>query len=310
MRTPIRQGLFARFHPVIGQRFFTLLLCAAATMALGMAGVSHAQSQAQSPKSAPVAGPVEMTEGAAPGLAQAASTAAKPAGGLHQGIKVHGHWVIEVRNPDGKLAARREFENSLTSVGPHAISEILSGWAVAGGWYITLTDPKATVTGTPCRGSPNPKSYAGVCFILQPTSTYDIAPQGTALCASASGPCSNNLALSLTSSGGLVLTGSIEATQSGNIGAVFTNLVFCDPATATAPSPGNLPFYKFTPTQCAVGTDTAGLSDANIKGLVITGVNLDKLTSSQCGGANQPSCPLTGIQANQWINVSVTITFQ
>ncbi|MGB6781339.1 MAG: hypothetical protein WBE36_04720, partial [Terracidiphilus sp.] len=103
MRTPIRQGLFARFHPVIGQRFFTLLLCAAATMALGMAGVSHAQSQAQSPKSAPVAGPVEMTEGAAPGLAQAASTAAKPAGGLHQGIKVHGHWVIEVRNPDGKL---------------------------------------------------------------------------------------------------------------------------------------------------------------------------------------------------------------
>ncbi len=27
--------------------------------------------------------------------------AAKPAGGMGEGIKVHGHWTIEVRNPDG-----------------------------------------------------------------------------------------------------------------------------------------------------------------------------------------------------------------
>ena len=36
-----------------------------------------------------------------------------PNHGSHQGIKVHGHWTIEVRNPDGSVATHREFENSL-----------------------------------------------------------------------------------------------------------------------------------------------------------------------------------------------------
>jgi len=45
----------------------------------------------------------------------AESTAAreKPSGGSHEGITVHGHWTIEVRNPDGSLVRRVEFENSL-----------------------------------------------------------------------------------------------------------------------------------------------------------------------------------------------------
>jgi hypothetical protein len=32
--------------------------------------------------------------------------------GQHEDIKVHGHWTTEVRNPDGKIATHREFENS------------------------------------------------------------------------------------------------------------------------------------------------------------------------------------------------------
>jgi hypothetical protein len=43
-----------------------------------------------------------------------ATSAAKPQGGPQEGIKVHGHWVIEVRNPDGTLSTRREFENGLS----------------------------------------------------------------------------------------------------------------------------------------------------------------------------------------------------
>jgi hypothetical protein len=39
----------------------------------------------------------------------------KKSGG--NGIKVHGHWVIDVRNPDGTLAEHRDFENSLTTGG-------------------------------------------------------------------------------------------------------------------------------------------------------------------------------------------------
>jgi len=39
------------------------------------------------------------------------------AGGKNEGIKVHGHWVLEIKNPDGSLASRHEFENSLVPGG-------------------------------------------------------------------------------------------------------------------------------------------------------------------------------------------------
>src|SRR4051812_28098741 len=31
-----------------------------------------------------------------------------------EGVTLRGHWVIEVRNPDGTLVTRREFDNALT----------------------------------------------------------------------------------------------------------------------------------------------------------------------------------------------------
>jgi hypothetical protein len=34
-----------------------------------------------------------------------------------EGVKVHGHWVIDVRNPDGTLVEHRDFQNSLTTGG-------------------------------------------------------------------------------------------------------------------------------------------------------------------------------------------------
>jgi hypothetical protein len=56
-----------------------------------------------------------------------------------QGIKIHGHWVIDVRNPDGTLAQHRDFENALTAVagggndgatGDQMLLALLSGNAV------------------------------------------------------------------------------------------------------------------------------------------------------------------------------------
>src|SRR5262245_56145523 len=35
-----------------------------------------------------------------------------PAPGPQVGIEAHGHWTIEIRNPNGTLAERREFENA------------------------------------------------------------------------------------------------------------------------------------------------------------------------------------------------------
>src|SRR3989442_5421961 len=49
---------------------------------------------------------------------------AESKGGQVEGIKVHGHWTIEVRNPDGTLVTRREFENGL--VGASGLAQILA----------------------------------------------------------------------------------------------------------------------------------------------------------------------------------------
>lgn len=55
-------------------------------------------------------------------------TEEKPSGdSRHEGIKVHGHWTIEVRNSDGTLATHREFENSLTqSTGSPLLANLLN----------------------------------------------------------------------------------------------------------------------------------------------------------------------------------------
>lgn len=57
-------------------------------------------------------------------------------GGPKEGIKVHGHWTIEVRNPDGKLVTHREFENGLSSTAP--LAALLGRTKTVGAWAIKL----------------------------------------------------------------------------------------------------------------------------------------------------------------------------
>jgi hypothetical protein len=66
----------------------------------------------------------------------------KPSGGSQEGIKVHGHWTIEVRNPDGKVATQREFENSIfagSNGGATLLSLLLGRQTLVGLWEIVLT---------------------------------------------------------------------------------------------------------------------------------------------------------------------------
>jgi len=64
---------------------------------------------------------------------------AKPDKPGHQGIKVHGHWVLQVKNADGTLGERREFENSLTTVGADISGDQILGLLLAGG--VAAGDP-------------------------------------------------------------------------------------------------------------------------------------------------------------------------
>jgi hypothetical protein len=75
--------------------------------------------------------------------AEREETAARPESPGAQGLKVHGHWVMDVKNKDGKVVEHRDFQNSLTTVasagsngisvtGDQILAGLLSGSIVTG----------------------------------------------------------------------------------------------------------------------------------------------------------------------------------
>lgn len=235
--------------------------------------------------------PAALAQAPALAVPQAAIASVPPAeeqpnsatpGGPHESVKVHGHWVIEVKNPDGSLAQRHEFENSLQSDATKALSELLLGNAVPAGWFVSL-QPGSASTNSPCG--------KGVSCILIPAKLE--SSQG---CPAV---CSNNLAAS-AAPGGFTLSGWIQAKSAGSISNVATAIYLCT-ASAIGGSPGTT-----SPSQCqaAPGTSQTQFS--------FTFVRLPATNSSSnpCGASGENSCEITGIQANQMINVSVAITFQ
>jgi hypothetical protein len=141
----------------------------------------------------------------APGLERTVSAQAGPS----EGIQVHGHWVIEVRERNGTLVTRRAFENALVPVaGQQLIGETLGGWLTIGAWTVYLT----TASGTP----PCP----GGCSITEPN-----VPAG-------SGATSFNLAKG-SQDGPFKLVGNVTALSDGVIDRVATSAMRC--ARTTSP---------------------------------------------------------------------------
>jgi len=134
-------------------------------------------------------------------------------GGPHEGIQVHGHWTIEVRNPDGSLVTHREFENSLQQ-GALALGGILGRQNSPGFWGINLS------TSADCAGSSSQPIL--VCTIIEPTPNF----------ASVTGRSTN--LVTTVSNNGLILSGSITVLLALQITAVQSLLTLCP---ATTPSP-------------------------------------------------------------------------
>lgn len=94
----------------------------------------------------------------------------------HEGIQLHGHWTVDVRNPDGALAAHREFENELIPNQGRLLSWLLTGIRFANGWSIHLGDSANTLCADNCRLSTtvqNPTVYATSLngFLLEGSTT-------------------------------------------------------------------------------------------------------------------------------------------
>jgi hypothetical protein len=130
--------------------------------------------------------------------------------GTTEGIKVHGHWTIDIKNADGSLVSHHVFENSLTPFGASALTQILARTRVTGVWEVGLKP------GTSGLRKPCPTHHSGTCLIGE------------------SGAQFNTLTVSVPASGPyagkLVLSGNATAEAEGDVVEVYTTLGLC-PAT-------------------------------------------------------------------------------
>jgi hypothetical protein len=150
-------------------------------------------------------------------VGSAAGAGAQQAAGPREGIKVHGHWIIEVTNPDGTRAQYREFENALLAQGGEALSSILAGQLVPSTWFVWLGSEVSTMgpctlaaASVPCASTTPIGAQGAVATAYFPTLTIS---------APTTGP----------NSGKLVLSGSVTSTyaQPSNIGSVQTRVRMC-----------------------------------------------------------------------------------
>ena len=149
-----------------------------------------------------------------------------PSGGAGERIQVHGHWTIEVREPDGTLVTRREFDNALDGFAPGELAKIMVRVSSVGLWQIDLHDDF---------GGNNPcilNGLASACSIKEPpgndtTSSFF------------------NLTVQVPISGAnlfnMVLSGSATVQiANGSIASVSTTLTTCPGNVAPADCPTDL----------------------------------------------------------------------
>ena len=142
--------------------------------------------------------------------------AAPPTGGPSDGIRVHGHWTFEIREPDGTLARVVEFENAF--VGQQILNLFLSRKNTIGLWRVFLV---GDACGTDAAGTG--------CILLesksvQPANTTNF--KTLTISTPSSGPNANKL----------VLQGTATAQRNGTITSVSSEVYQC-PATSTPNAP-------------------------------------------------------------------------
>ena len=124
-------------------------------------------------------------------------------------IKVHGHWAIVIRNPDGSIASHREFENSLVG-GGEALAGVLSHTQTIGPWAVILN--------TACQSGGTPTA----CSIQEPNAPALTGMETFSNLTARLGGTAPHQAIA-------VLTGSAKSTLGGTISDVDTIVTLCAP---------------------------------------------------------------------------------
>jgi hypothetical protein len=219
------------------------------------------------------------------GQTQTAQSGQEGSAALKTGIQVHGHWVVEVRNPDKTLVSHTEFENAVTPGGAGVTQDLLMGSLVPGGWGVFLNTAKDFTA---------PNGFyilqSGVKYASGPISDFinGLVFQIPSACNSSPGVgCSTSLTVTNPpfQLSGIVFAGNTPGTISG----VASILQYCT-------SNNGLPLNT-SPTSCYGGTATSSTG-----ALIFTEASLP-LT------VNTTAINPIPFQAGQVIQVTVTITF-
>jgi hypothetical protein len=129
-----------------------------------------AQQAAARATGASASAPVGAARVPKPNVKAEEEETAKPGKPGSEGIKIHGHWVLQVKNVDGTLGERREFDNSLVPSfnvlgGDLLLLALLSGNAVPGDPGVLLVQETQANAGADCEYTANK------CFLITTTNS-------------------------------------------------------------------------------------------------------------------------------------------
>lgn len=151
------------------------------------------------------------------------SSSTLPPSGPQEGIQVHGHWTIDVKEPDGKLVSHNEFENALQPDGIASLVKFLTREKSVGEWKVSISG-----TTSPCTAA---NGFGTPCSIME-------LPASDPLYAAQPGNTFPGLTATENAAGELVLSGSATVGTDTNITAVTTAINRCSATTAPSATVG------------------------------------------------------------------------
>jgi hypothetical protein len=267
-----------------------LRLTALLVLVLGLANIGRAQSSSTPSNSSQVS---RTHTAAQSGTQESSSFASTPQEKTHSnsaehGVKVHGHWTIEIRNPDGVVEKHVEFENGICPTqtvttapfgstlfgstytfpgGALTLSNLASGNASAGPWGLILGSSAAlnTTTGVPAGCAVPPVdfyvNFSNSTSLIQSNASSAILT----LCSnvgtsnqnptkSSCFPTLNAAPMPSAATPTIALSGQFTAASAGSISLVSTVNFLC---TTTTISPATCLAYQNNPA-ILTGTQLTG----------------------------------------------------
>jgi hypothetical protein len=281
-----------------------LVLCSA------QAGLAQQSVTAKPVAVAAVSPQTTIAPAAAKPVAEEEETA-KPSKPGNEGIKIHGHWVLQVKNVDGTLGERREFNNSLVPSTDHLIGGdallvgLLSGSMVPGDAGVLLVQEQSAAGGADCVTPGNS------CFLMTTANSPLIQQTGQQaltnfypfLAASQSG-----LALSASMTGGTpvnwIFSGNFVVPAAlTTVNVVQSVIPFC----LNSQSPAYRNIELAGPSVSGSSADLAPTAcTGNVGGSDFVAPAVLTSTSVMSGGV---VTPLRNLVQGQIITVTVTLSF-